>query len=96
MRNAQEFETVMNAWSVQDAKTNFSVLLRASAQQGPQMITKRGRPAAVLVSIGQWNSIEVCRPRNLKQILLDPAGPRDFHLPPRGRLKLRSLSERTV
>ena len=36
-------------WPVQDAKARFSELLDTCIAQGPQMVTKRGAEAAVLV-----------------------------------------------
>ena len=39
----------MNTWPVQDAKARFSELLTACLTDGPQMVTKRGTEAAVLV-----------------------------------------------
>ena len=40
----------MRAWPVQDAKARFSEFLEACLAQGPQLVTKRGTEAAVLVS----------------------------------------------
>lgn len=41
-------------WSVADAKAHFSELIEQACTQGPQTITKRGRKAAVLVSVEEW------------------------------------------
>ena len=41
----------MTKWAVQDAKARFSELLETTLAQGPQMVTKRGVDAAVLVPI---------------------------------------------
>lgn len=41
-------------WSVADAKSHLSELLEATGREGPQTITKRGRPIAVVVSIDEW------------------------------------------
>ncbi len=40
-------------WQVQDAKARFSELLETSLAEGPQVVTKRGVEAAVLVPIEQ-------------------------------------------
>ena len=39
------------AWQVQEAKARFSEFLEASVREGPQIVTKRGVEAAVLLSI---------------------------------------------
>jgi antitoxin Phd len=44
----------MKAWPVQDAKARFSEMLDASASEGPQLVTRRGTEAAVLVGIDEW------------------------------------------
>ena len=41
------------AWSIADAKARFSELIE-KATDGPQTITRNGKPAAVLVSIAEW------------------------------------------
>lgn len=40
-------------WTVADAKAKFSEML-AQARSGPQTITRNGRPAAVVVSVEEW------------------------------------------
>ena len=57
-------------WQVQDAKARFSELLEASLAEGPQIVTKRGVDAAVLVSIDQWRRLEQMARPNLKELLL--------------------------
>ena len=40
----------MQTWAIQDAKARFSEFLEACMVDGPQLVTKRGSEAAVLVS----------------------------------------------
>lgn len=40
-------------WSVQDAKNRFSAVIKA-AQREPQMVTKHGRPAAIVLSTEEY------------------------------------------
>jgi prevent-host-death family protein len=73
------------AWQVYDAKARFSEFLDASLKDGPQIITKRGVEAAVLVSIDEWKRLRTQTRPSLKDILLDPGGPRfEDIVPPRG------------
>jgi prevent-host-death family protein len=71
-------------WPVQDAKARFSELLEACVAQGPQMVTKRGAEAAVLVPVAQWRRMQsVARP-SLKALLMSDEGRGELVLPERG------------
>lgn len=59
-------------WQVQDAKARFSEFLEASLEEGPQIVTRRGVEAAVLVPIAQWRRLEKMARPSLKDLLLDP------------------------
>ena len=41
-------------WSVAQAKARFSEVIERAREEGPQAITKYGRPAVVVVSIEEW------------------------------------------
>ncbi len=47
----------MKSWSVQDAKARFSEFLETCLSDGPQLVTKRGAEAAVLVSLRDWQRL---------------------------------------
>ena len=81
----------MHTWPVQDAKARFSELLETSLSEGPQLVTKHGKAAAVLVPIRQWNALQTAGKRPLKQVLLDAAAPTGIAVPARGKLKLRRV-----
>ena len=71
------------SWPVQDAKARFSELLEACVAQGPQMVTKRGAEAAVLVPVAQWRRMQsVARP-SLKALLMSDEGRGELVLPER-------------
>ena len=79
----------MSGWQVQDAKARFSELLDTTLKKGPQVVTKRGVEAAVLVSIEEWRRLQQEARPGLKALLLG-AGPRfDNVVPPRGKLRHR-------
>ena len=44
----------MGNWSVAEAKARFSELLEQAQAKGPQIITKHGQTAAVVVSAEEW------------------------------------------
>jgi len=55
-------ESMMRSWQVQEAKARFSDLLRDAAQSGPQQITIRGRPAAVVLSTEEYERLRGPKP----------------------------------
>jgi prevent-host-death family protein len=42
-------------WTVAQAKAKFSELVEKARDSGPQLITKNGRKAAVVVSTEEWD-----------------------------------------
>ncbi len=45
-----------HAWSVADAKARLSELLDRAIDRGPQVITRRGREIAIVVSAEEWHN----------------------------------------
>ena len=85
----------MHKWPVQEAKARFSELLDASMKNGPQLVTKRGMEAAVLVSAAEWRLLQAQRRPTLKELLLASSPRAELKLPKRGavrRRKVRPLS----
>lgn len=79
----------MGTWQLQDAKARFSEFLDAAIEKGPQVVTRRGVEAAVLVPIEEWRRLQSTGRPDIKQVLLGD-GPRfDLSLPKRRRWKLR-------
>jgi antitoxin Phd len=80
----------MKSWPVQDAKARFSELLDSCQKHGPQLVTKRGADAAVLVPIEQWTRLQHAAQPSLKELLLAayPAG--ELAIPARGQLRRRT------
>jgi antitoxin Phd len=74
-------------WQVQDAKARFSELLETTLKKGPQVVTRRGIEAAVLVPIEEWRRLQRSSRPGLKALLLGP-DPRFEDLVP-GRQALR-------
>jgi prevent-host-death family protein len=48
------FKPPKTHWSVAEAKARFSEVMDQSQHMGPQVITRNGKPKAVIVSIEQW------------------------------------------
>lgn len=78
-----------DSWKVQDAKARFSELLDASIARGPQIVTRRGVEAAVLVPIEQWRNLEARARPNIKEWLLAPGARTENLVPPRKKYRHR-------
>ena len=59
-------------WQLQEAKQQFSRLVEAARDAGPQIVTRHGREVAVLLSIEEYRRL---RGGNLSNPLVE--GPRD-------------------
>ena len=79
----------MKTWQVQDAKAKFSELLEDCLHEGPQLVTKRGIEAAVLVPITEWKRLNDHARPTLKSLLLSGGARADLALPARGGNKRR-------
>ena len=77
-------DVVMNAWPIQDAKAKFSELLETCLSEGPQLVTKRGAEAAVLVPVAEWRRLQHTSQPSIKALLLSPVACGDIPLPQRG------------
>jgi len=47
----------MEKWQIQKAKNHFSDLVRKAQQEGPQTITRHGKPEAVLLSMKEYRNL---------------------------------------
>lgn len=79
----------MGSWQVQDAKSRFSEFLDATLTQGPQIVTRRGVEAAVLVPIEEWRRLQSTARPNIKELLLAPEPRFENLVPERRRWKRR-------
>ena len=81
----------MQSWPVQDAKARFSELLNACLLQGPQVVTRRGAEAAVLVPVQEWRRLQLAARPSLKDLLLADTARADIALPVRGHAQRRPV-----
>ena len=52
----------MHRWQLQEAKARFSELVKSAATEGPQEITVRGEPAAVVLSADDFARLTRAKP----------------------------------
>lgn len=60
----------IESWTVAEAKAKFSELVDKARSDGPQVITKHGRTAAVVVSAEEWER-KTHRPGNLAEFFAE-------------------------
>jgi prevent-host-death family protein len=80
----------MQSWPVQDAKARFSEFLEKCLAEGPQMVTKRGAEAAVLVPAREWHRLQAAARPSLKELLLSNEARGEPLTPSRGRARRRA------
>ncbi|MBV8426683.1 MAG: type II toxin-antitoxin system Phd/YefM family antitoxin [Hyphomicrobiales bacterium] len=81
----------MRTWPVQDAKARFSQMLESCLRDGPQLVTKRGAEAAVLVPATDWQRLKQAAKPTLKELLLTDDTRGELNIPPRGGRRRRQL-----
>ncbi|MCL2787609.1 MAG: type II toxin-antitoxin system Phd/YefM family antitoxin [Micrococcales bacterium] len=78
------------AWPVQEAKARFSELLDTCLASGPQTISRRSVPLAVIVSLDEWKQATAPHP-TLTSLLLADEGRFSIDLPERGQWRHREI-----
>ncbi len=81
----------MRTWPVQDAKARFSEFLDACLLEGPQMVTRRGTEAVVLVSVQEWRRLQSAARPSLKELLLSDQARTDLVVALRGQARRRPV-----
>ena len=81
----------MRAWPVQDAKARFSEMLETCLREGPQVVTKRGADAAVLVPATHWRRLQRAAKPALKELLLTDDAGGELNIPARGGRRRRQV-----
>lgn len=59
----------MRKWKLEDAKNRFSQLVRETLREGPQLVTRNGHDAVVVVSAAEY--ARLTSPRGLTAFLRD-------------------------
>lgn len=47
----------MTEWQLQDARKRFGALVDAALAGEPQLVTRRGRPAVVVLAVGEYERL---------------------------------------
>jgi prevent-host-death family protein len=65
-------------WQLQDAKNRFSELIQRARKEGPQVVTLRGKRAAVVLSAETYDELVAKHPSLVDHLLSGPAWPDDL------------------
>lgn len=65
-------------WQLQDAKNQFSKVVQLARSEGPQTVTLRGEPTAVVLSINDFNALQGNRPSFIEALLSGPEWDDEF------------------
>jgi len=55
-------------WKTREAKARFEEMLERTLEEGPQTVTRHGKPVAVLVEVGQYRHLSAGR-KSFKALL---------------------------
>jgi len=65
-------------WQLQEAKARFSEVIRRATDEGPQHVSVRGEPAAVVMSERDYRQLTSTRPSIVDHILAGDPWPDDL------------------
>jgi prevent-host-death family protein len=63
----------MTDWQVQEAKTRLSEVIERAQNEGPQTITRHGKPRAVVLSVESYESLRKKRPSLVEYLRHGPS-----------------------
>lgn len=64
----------MQTWQLQDAKAHFSELVSRSLTEGPQLVTRRGEDAVVVLAAPEYRRLLAAGPSLLSVLQSAPRG----------------------
>jgi prevent-host-death family protein len=79
----------MAHWPADEAGTKVSDILAACMSFGPQVVTRAGVAAAVLVPVAGWRRDDAPAASRLKELLLAPDARADLDIPARSSFAFR-------
>ena len=64
----------MHTWQLQDAKSHFSEVVERSLTEGPQLVTRRGQEAVVIMAAREYKRLTGNTPSLMSALLNAPRG----------------------
>jgi antitoxin Phd len=87
----------MNEWPLHEAKNRLSALVDLALEEGPQVITRHGEPAVVVVAVTEFEKLRQPQPTLEELLLSAPDGEADEadeiadYIGPRSRSRVNRL-----
>lgn len=69
----------METWSLQDAKAKLSELVRQVKAQGPHIISLRGKPEIVMMTVKDYEALQSQRPSLIQLMKSSPLAGMDMN-----------------
>ena len=67
-------EIAVHTWQLQEAKSRFSELVDLTLKEGPQLVTRRGEEAVVILAANDYRRLSGQTPRVMDCLLNAPRG----------------------
>jgi len=70
----------MTSWQLQNAKARLSEVIKSAKTEGPQEVTVRGQPSAVILSMEAYEAMKKQRPDFVSLMRNSPLVGEDMHI----------------
>lgn len=70
----------MESWSLQDAKAKFSEFVRLVKAKGPHLVTVRGKPEVVVMTVKDYEALQQQKPSLLMLMKSSPLANMDLEV----------------
>lgn len=70
----------MESWSLQDAKAKFSEFVRLVKAKGPHLVTVRGKPEVVVMTVKDYEALQQQKPSLLMLMKTSPLANMDLEV----------------
>lgn len=81
---ARQHDVVQSSWTLRDAKNRFSAVVEAACRGRPQLVTKRGAPAVVVIAAKDYARLrtfeQAAQPSFVDHLLAMPCDDQAFEL----------------
>lgn len=77
----------MESWSLQDAKAKFSEFVRLVKAKGPHVVTVRGKPEVVVLTIKDYEALQQQKPSLLMLMKTSPLANMDLDVERAGQAR---------
>ncbi|HEY8963488.1 MAG TPA: type II toxin-antitoxin system Phd/YefM family antitoxin [Alphaproteobacteria bacterium] len=81
----------MESWSLQDAKAKLSELVRKVKAEGPHIISLRGKPEIVMMTVKDYDALQSQRPSLMQLMKSSPLAGMDMDVDRKGKARAYDL-----